>query len=66
MRERILNRGLTSGRSDDNEDVILLRFNTYKNQTWPIIENYGKQGGNVYEVASIRSANTLDRRDPGR
>jgi adenylate kinase family enzyme len=52
MRERIIERGKTSGRVDDNEEVILKRFNTYKNHTWPVIENYGKEGGDVFEVNS--------------
>lgn len=50
MRERIIERGKTSGRVDDNEEVILKRFNTYKTSTWPVIENYGKEGGSVFKV----------------
>lgn len=31
-------------RSDDNEDVLKKRLDTYHNQTVPIIEYYQKQG----------------------
>lgn len=39
--KRLLNRGKTSGRSDDtNEKVIHQRFAVYKNETAPIAEHY--------------------------
>jgi adenylate kinase len=41
--KRLLNRGKTSGRSDDtNETVIHKRFTVYKNETAPIAEHYKK------------------------
>ena len=41
--KRLLNRGKTSGRSDDtNETVIHHRFNVYKNETSPIADHYKK------------------------
>ena len=42
LESRILNRGLTSGRSDDNLDTIRKRFLTYKESTLPIVEYYEK------------------------
>src|SRR6187397_480967 len=40
---RLLNRGKTSGRSDDNsEDVIKKRFAVYTNETSPVAEYYKK------------------------
>ncbi|XP_002131814.4 UMP-CMP kinase-like [Ciona intestinalis] len=42
--KRILNRGLTSGRTDDNVESLKKRFQTYVNETLPIIEHYGKDG----------------------
>jgi len=36
--KRILKRGETSGRSDDNEEALKKRFNTYRESTMPIIE----------------------------
>jgi len=42
--KRLLNRGKTSGRSDDlNEDVIRRRFNVYSNETSPVAEYYKEQ-----------------------
>jgi len=43
--KRILNRGKTSGRSDDNdEEIIRERFHVYQDQTLPVFEYYAKQG----------------------
>ncbi|PRP86270.1 UMP-CMP kinase family protein [Planoprotostelium fungivorum] len=44
LEKRLLNRGQTSGRSDDNIASIKKRFNTYKESTIPVIEYYAKQG----------------------
>ncbi|MEN9547869.1 MAG: hypothetical protein RIR12_460 [Bacteroidota bacterium] len=39
--KRLLNRGKTSGRSDDtNEEVIKKRFAVYQNETTPVAEHY--------------------------
>lgn len=41
--KRLLNRGKTSGRSDDtNEEVIRKRFFVYSNETTPVAEHYKK------------------------
>jgi adenylate kinase len=41
--KRLLNRGKTSGRSDDtNETVIHQRFSVYRNETAPIADHYKK------------------------
>ena len=53
MRNRLLERGKTSGRSDDNEASIKKRFETYENQTRPIIDHFRKLG-KVREVDSNR------------
>eukprot|EP00057_Strongylocentrotus_purpuratus_P004699 XP_003729266.1 PREDICTED: UMP-CMP kinase isoform X3 [Strongylocentrotus purpuratus] len=42
--ERILERGKTSGRSDDNVESLKKRFMTYVNSTKPIIDHYDAQG----------------------
>lgn len=45
MTSRLLERGQSSGRSDDaNIDVIRKRFHTYQKETAPIVEDYEKQG----------------------
>ena len=44
MRERLLKRGETSGRADDNEEAIQKRFVTFKDETVPVMEQYQKKG----------------------
>lgn len=44
MRKRILARAKSSGRVDDNSQVIDARLNTYMNQTMPVIEYYENKG----------------------
>jgi len=43
MMERLLHRGKTSGRSDDNEATIKTRLATFVKSTEPVIEHYRKQ-----------------------
>ena len=38
--KRILNRGETSGRSDDTEESVSVRLEVYENDTAPLIEYY--------------------------
>ena len=45
---RILNRGKTSGRPDDNdESIIRNRFEVYLNETSPVFDYYDKKGKSV-------------------
>lgn len=44
MMARLLERGKTSGRNDDNEESIKKRFKTYEESTRPIIEHFRKLG----------------------
>jgi UMP-CMP kinase len=53
MLERLLERGKTSGRSDDNAESITKRFLTYEESTRPIIE-YFRQAGKIRQVDSNR------------
>lgn len=41
---RLINRGKTSGRSDDNMETIKKRLDVYNNQTNPLREHYQTQG----------------------
>lgn len=41
--DRIIKRGATSGRVDDNLGSLKKRFNTYVSETKPIIDHYAKQ-----------------------
>jgi len=40
LEERLLERGKSSGRTDDNIESIKKRFNTFKSETTPVIEYY--------------------------
>ena len=42
--ERLLNRGKTSGRADDNLETIQKRLDVYNTQTLPVIEHYKASG----------------------
>lgn len=53
--QRCLKRGAAgSGRSDDNEEVLVKRHETYITNTLPIIEYFEKQNF-VYKVNSMQS-----------
>lgn len=43
MEKRLLKRGETSGRSDDNIASIKKRFKTFQTESMPVIEYYDKQ-----------------------
>ncbi|KAJ8301006.1 hypothetical protein KUTeg_022525 [Tegillarca granosa] len=43
MTKRLLNRALTSGRADDNEETIKKRLKTFHDITTPVIQHYEKQ-----------------------
>lgn len=40
MEQRLIKRGETSGRVDDNAETIRKRFNTFVEETIPVIESY--------------------------
>ncbi|KAI0735658.1 UMP-CMP kinase [Earliella scabrosa] len=56
MLKRLLERGKTSGREDDNEESIKKRFRVYKEQTMPVIEHYSKES----KVATIDATATIN------
>jgi len=43
LEDRILARANYSGRKDDNVESLRLRFNTYKNETMPIVDLFRKK-----------------------
>ncbi len=43
MTKRLLHRGQTSGRIDDNEETIKKRLKTFHNQTIPVLDLYERQ-----------------------
>ena len=44
LTKRLLGRGETSGRSDDNEDIITKRIKEYHSKTQPVANYYSAQG----------------------
>jgi UMP-CMP kinase len=52
MRERLLNRGKTSGRSDDNEESIIKRFRTFVETSMPVVDMFQKQD-KVVKVSAV-------------
>ncbi|RDA85366.1 hypothetical protein CP532_6428 [Ophiocordyceps camponoti-leonardi (nom. inval.)] len=44
MQERLLERGKTSGRDDDNAESILKRFRTFVDTSMPVVDHYDKKG----------------------
>jgi len=56
LEERLVNRGKTSGRADDNVESIRKRFATFKAQSEPVIQVYSKEG----LVKSLNSERPVD------
>jgi len=56
---RLLNRGKTSGRSDDNEKVIRNRLKEYNEKTLPVLQFY-KDKGIYVEVSGIESIENVN------
>lgn len=56
LQERLLERGKTSGRDDDNAESIKKRFQTFINTSMPVVDYYRKQG----KVVDIDSSKTID------
>jgi len=56
MLSRLLERGKTSGREDDNVESIKKRFRTYEIDTMPVIEHYSAQG----KVAEVDSSGSVE------
>lgn len=44
MQKRLLERGKTSGRTDDNAESIKKRFKTFEETSMPVVEYFEKQG----------------------
>ena len=55
--KRLLNRGKSSGRSDDtNEDIIRARLVEYENKTAPVAGHYAKSG----KVVHVKGVGSID------
>ena len=58
MHERLLNRGKTSGRSDDNEESIQKRFKTFVETSMPVVDHFEKEG-RVIRISATGTANEV-------
>lgn len=58
MQERLLNRGKTSGRSDDNAESIKKRFKTFVETSMPVVD-YFESEGRVEKVAATESPDAV-------
>jgi len=56
MLQRLLERGKTSGREDDNVEIIKKRFRTYESDTMPVINHYKSLG----KLAEVDSTGTVE------
>jgi len=52
MQKRLLNRGKTSGRSDDNAESIKKRFKTFVETSMPVVDYFESEGRVVKVVAT--------------
>src|SRR4051812_37427654 len=53
---RLVNRGKTSGRSDDNEEIIRARIEEYETKTAPVARHYEKLG----KVTHVKGEGSVD------
>jgi UMP-CMP kinase family protein len=56
VESRLLERGKTSGRTDDTAEVIIKRFKTYVDQTKPVIDYFSAQN----KVARVDTSGDID------
>ncbi len=56
--KRLLKRGKTSGRSDDNETVIRNRLKEYREKTLPVL-NFYKDKGICFDLMSVKSVSEV-------
>jgi len=61
MTSRLLSRGETSGRSDDNQETIKLRLKTFHEQTMPVISYYSEAGKLIEIDAEIPPREVFER-----
>ena len=58
MAERLINRGKTSGRTDDNAESIRKRFKTFVETSMPVVEYFEKQG-KVVKIKAVKSPDEI-------
>lgn len=58
MQERLINRGKTSGRADDNAQSIKKRFRTFVETSMPVVDYFEKKG-KVVKVAATKGPDEI-------
>ena len=58
MQERLLNRGKTSGRADDNVESIKKRFRTFVETSMPVVEYFEKHN-KVVKIKAVKSPDEI-------
>lgn len=58
MTERLINRGKTSGRADDNAESIKKRFKTFVETSMPVVEYLEKQD-KVVKIKAVKSPDEI-------
>ena len=56
MTARLLNRGKTSGRADDNEETIKKRLDTFHKHSKPVVEAYASKCKTVRNIKVLTFA----------
>ncbi len=56
--KRLLDRGQSSGRADDAEEVIKKRFNVFYSESMPVVDNL-RQMAPLIDVDSAQSSNSV-------
>jgi len=56
MKKRLLDRGKTSGRIDDNEESIMKRFKTFVETSMPVVDYFEQQG----KVVKVDAAGSIE------
>ena len=59
MTARLLNRGKTSGRADDNEETIKKRLDTFHKHSKPVVEAYSSKCKTVRDKKYEKTRNHL-------
>ncbi|ORZ08766.1 adenylate kinase-domain-containing protein [Lobosporangium transversale] len=58
MLQRLIKRGETSGRDDDNIESIKKRFKTFTETSYPVVEYYSKKG-KVHTVSCVEAPDVV-------
>lgn len=58
MTERLLNRGKTSGRADDNAESIKKRFKTFVETSMPVVDYFEKEN-KVVKIKAVKKPDEI-------